>query len=71
MNKKGEKMSKKSTETKPEAARTGETPTQGPADSLEGTPVVVLPKFNPYHRPAATREPEPTPIRQSYEYMQR
>jgi hypothetical protein len=34
-------------------------------------PVVPLAKFNPYHRPAATREPDTTPIRQSYEDVQR
>ncbi len=54
LEKKGEGLPKKSTETKPEAARTEETPTQQPADSLESAPVVALPKFNPYHRSAAT-----------------
>ena len=65
---------KKSTETKPEAALASlpeETSTQAPAGSLESTPVVPMRKFNPYNRPAATQEPDPTPIRQTYEDIQR
>jgi hypothetical protein len=71
LEKKGIEVPKKSTETKPEAAHTEEMPTQQPAGSLEGTPVVALPKYNPYNRPATTREPDTTPIRQSYEDIQR
>jgi hypothetical protein len=64
---------KKSAETtKPETTHTQETPTiQAPAASLGGTPVVTMPKFNPYVRSATTREPDPTPLRQSYEDIQR
>jgi hypothetical protein len=61
---------KKSTETKPEAARTEETPTPTPAVSLGGTPVVTLPRFNPHTRPAVTEHVSTTPIRQSYESIQ-
>jgi hypothetical protein len=70
-------MPKKSTETKPEAApaKLEETPTsQAPAGSLGGTPVVPMPKYNPYARVhTTTQEPGAavgTPIRQSYEDVQ-
>ena len=62
---------KKGTETKPEAGRTEEAPTPTPAASLGGTPVVTMPKYNPYHRPAAMQETDTTPIRQTYEDIQR
>ena len=62
---------KKGTEMKPEAGRTEEAPTPTPAASLGSTPVVTMPKYNPYHRPAATQEPDTTPIRQIYEDIQR
>jgi hypothetical protein len=39
--------------------------------NLLNAPVVTLPRLDPHDRPASTREPDSTPIRQSYEDVQR
>jgi hypothetical protein len=70
---------KKCTERKPEAALGDLEPegthkhSQPLATSLGGTPVVAMPKYNPYARAYATiQEPSEasTPLRQSYEDLQ-
>lgn len=42
-----------------------------PEPRPEPTPSVVMPKFNPFERPAATQAADPTPVQQSYEDVQR
>ena len=68
------KPKQKSTESQDTRARETGAATQATAAdeaNFLNAPVVTLPKYNPYHRPAATQEPDPTPIRQSYEDVQR
>ena len=65
---------KKCMETQDTKVREGSAAAQATAAdeaNFLSAPVVPLAKFNPYHRPAATREPDPTPTRQSYEDVQR